>query len=217
MQVTVQVNKELAIRARRDLPSGYHKKTHIKCKTVLSEEDLERLEPSVLDALVEYHINTVREIEKARFPELSSNDKEEFLDALKTWTVNVEEARAKKAEFLLKAERWVAEHGSVRLKRIVEEGLLDSSLSQYRKERVEHLASAWMWVADVKNAQQDKRVLNPSEEAFALLDVARKDLPEAKLVSWRIETPDSDKAFERRWACRSKFLDGEVVLLGEPQ
>lgn len=218
MKVSVKINKELAIRAGLDLPDGFETRTHVKSKVELCEDVLKSLTDNEKEALIDYHVKTKREVDGARFGELSSAEPEEFIATLKEWTVAIEKAQQEALLFYEEAIRWSEQYGSERLKLVAREGFMSSSMSLYRDERLDHdLRELWDYIADV-DGERDKRTLNPALEAFALLERARKDIPDAELVSWRVSTPGhKTQNFQRYWACTGTFLGQEVVLMGEPQ
>ena len=82
------------------------------------------------------------------------------------------EARKRQAREMV--ETWVREHGSERLRLIVEENLLDDSMAVYRDERLALELPGWEWDTDGAN----KDIRNPSIEALRALAAARKEVGE---------------------------------------
>jgi len=88
-----------------------------------------------------------------------------------------EEKRAKaaaQAAFLADAEDWIREHGSERLRAILDEGLLDGSLALYRAERLTAERPGWIYDDNWCGGDVEHRdIRNPSMEALEALGVAR--------------------------------------------
>lgn len=82
---------------------------------------------------------------------------------------------------LEEATAWIADHGSPRLKKTVEAGLLEGSLAVYRDERLANDHPDWLWLARAdEKAVRDP--INPSEEALDSLLLARESVdPKASL------------------------------------
>ncbi len=80
-------------------------------------------------------------------------------------------------------DRWIAEHGSERLRRAATEGIECGAI--YRDERLACERPGWEWGSAPGWTSNGERLLeprNPPEEAFVLLDQARKLAPESKLA-----------------------------------
>ena len=87
-----------------------------------------------------------------------------------------------------RAKRWIERQGSRRLKLILSEGFLPTSMNIYREER---LASDYPnWEFPKVSLPTLEKPRNPSEEALECLLKAREDFPSAKLL----------------WAPEQKFL-----------
>lgn len=135
----------------------------------------------------------------------------------------VEERRAKekaKADVLgentkLKAKQeesyrlaWIESHGSVRLKRMVEEDI--EYQATYRDERLKSDYPGWLWAKNLEGEYDEPR--NPSEEAFVILDEARKDAPKAKLVYWTVDQAiTAVPAWRKQYVVVAEFLGQEIV------
>ncbi len=114
---------------------------------------------------------------------------------------------------------WMPEHGSERLRRMVEENI--EFWTTYLDERLAVERPGWQYVCDLDaetNSYSEPR--NPPLEAFALLDEARKADAEAELVYWKVANPDyaSSDYYEEedryKWtgyAVVGVFLDEKVV------
>jgi len=91
-----------------------------------------------------------------------------------------EEQEAREAEAQVKAmEDWVREHGSERLKLILEEGFLSQSMGVYRDERIAQERPGWQWDDKWLDGQvQHADVLNPSLEDLQWLRQERQALQE---------------------------------------
>jgi hypothetical protein len=74
--------------------------------------------------------------------------------------------------FFVNAKIWIAEHGSERLKKIVELGLLDKSLGVYYSERLTNKLGA-KWEFETGDEDWDKRI-NPELDELQALDEAKK-------------------------------------------
>lgn len=73
---------------------------------------------------------------------------------------------------------WIDAHGSSRLRRAVAENIEHDAI--YFSERIEHDAPGWDYYHDIAENSEEPR--NPPAEAFFLLDRARMQFPNAKLV-----------------------------------
>lgn len=140
------------------------------------------------------------------------------------WQWDLHRAQKTIADFRSRAEqkRWIAEHGSDRLRRCVAEDI--ECYAIYRDERLAVERPGWLWRTDVRGEGDEPR--NPPLEAFALLDEARKVVPEAALRYWTIETyvdedgnlsceKEEKTEFWRGYAAITQFLDREVVFFGD--
>ncbi len=89
----------------------------------------------------------------------------------KTWPT-IDEGRrvagassARKKE-LAEATAWVADNGSLRLRKALQAGLLHTSLGAYRDERLAKERPGWSWR---RQGEEFKNAINPSEEALDAL------------------------------------------------
>jgi hypothetical protein len=124
------------------------------------------------------------------------------------------------AAALAEVQAWADEHGSMRLRRCLEEGIECSAI--YRDERLAVERPGWRWEVSVPGDQSYPR--NPPAEAFDLLDQARQMDPEAQLVRWTVERDDDDDQYDEEpyskysyqgYAATSTFL-GYYVIFGGP-
>lgn len=127
---------------------------------------------------------------------------------------------AREATFRADAERWIGEHGSARLRRIVSEGFLADSVAVYRDERLAVERPGWQWLERGDGVGDDFEPRNPDLGAFALLDAARAVDSAATLRRWirhvdATSEYDDDGEHEERWCCTAIFLGRDVVLFGE--
>ena len=100
-----------------------------------------------------------------------------------------------KAEHTLEAVAWIAQHGSSRLRKIVEAGLLDCSWSVYFDERLAQEWPDWQWLPAGKGTGADP--LNPSEDAVQALLEARArvhDVQSAHLRSFVVAKIPCERA-----------------------
>lgn len=125
-------------------------------------------------------------------------------------------------EACAKAERekaeWIESHGSNRLKRMIKEDIECEAV--YRDERLEADRPGWEYSDNCRGEYDDPR--NVPEDAFNLLDEARKTEPDAKLVYWTVEhicdPEDFDPYYESPkydwtgYVAVSEFLDKEIVF-----
>lgn len=74
---------------------------------------------------------------------------------------------------------WIKNHGSKRLKRILKENLLHTSMSVYRDERLSAEHPNWEWLRKYLYRLEEPR--NPTEGMLDRLDEARLDFPDCKL------------------------------------
>lgn len=127
-------------------------------------------------------------------------------------------AKAKLAEEEKAA--WIEAHGSNRLRRMAKEGIECQAV--YRDERLALDRPGWRWLEDVHGENKEPR--NVPEEAFAILDEARKVDPEAELDYWVVEHECDDSCYGddcpaydwTGYVATALFL-GEWIVLGGPQ
>lgn len=113
---------------------------------------------------------------------------------------------------------WIEAHGSLRLRRMVQEGI--GCQAVYLDERLALDRPGWRWFDDVPGENKDPR--NVPEEAFALLDEARKTAPEAKLGYWVVKHDHDESCFGddcpsydwTGYVALAKFLDDWIVFGG---
>lgn len=119
-----------------------------------------------------------------------------------------------KAEAARAMAEWIGAHGSARLRRCLAEGIKCAGL--YRDERLAADRPGWQW--DTEGTNDD--AVNPPEEAFAMLDAARKTAPTAKLVLLKIDeetdpdTGDVVRDASESFAAVADFL-GRGIIFGE--
>lgn len=113
---------------------------------------------------------------------------------------------------------WIREHGSERLRWLLDEGLeLDAV---YRDERLALERPGWQWSARVDGAGKDPR--NPPLEAKAILDEARKLEPGA-VLRWLVVEHEHDESCEgldedcqtyqsTRYIAGAEFLGKEILF-----
>lgn len=111
-------------------------------------------------------------------------------------------------------ESWIQEHGSARLKRMYEEEIECEAV--YQDERLAIELPGWYWYANVPGKVLEPR--NVPEEAFAVLDEARKILPEAEL-KYYVETgeEDDDDLGVRVYVAYFNGFLGRSVVFGVPR
>ena len=81
-------------------------------------------------------------------------------------------------------ERWVREHGSERLRKADELGLLHRCEGIYRDERLALERPGWAWSLILGHSEDDD-ILNPTLEQLRALEAARKVAPFAVLKSMK--------------------------------
>lgn len=135
-----------------------------------------------------------------------------------------EQEKAEKAAAAQRAEEekaaWIEAHGSNRLRRMAQEGIECGAV--YRDERLALDRPGWRWLDDVPGENKDPR--NVPEEAFAVLDEARKIDAEAELEYWVVKHEcdescygDDCPAYDwTGYVATARFLD-EWIMLGGPQ
>jgi len=93
------------------------------------------------------------------------------------------EAKARKAEWARGVEReraaWIAEHGSDRLRKALALGLADQVNRTYKDERLALERPGWRREED---SEDRAGAIEPTEEALAALEEARKQWPDCVLV-----------------------------------
>lgn len=112
---------------------------------------------------------------------------------------------------LQEATDWVLEHGSPRLQKAFEAGLIDTCLGVYRDERLRLEHSGWKWLDDF-----DKRrltgIINPGEVLLDLLLESRQWDPKARLAFLRNPTGRGG-----RGVVVARFLDREIYTYEPPE
>ncbi len=105
--------------------------------------------------------------------------------------------------------RWILVYGSERLKKCLSEGAECGAL--YRDERLALERPGWVWESHARGKGLPPR--NPSNEAFVLLEQARKIEPTAELVYWTVrrEGAEGDRLIWRGCICRAVFLDRNIL------
>lgn len=126
------------------------------------------------------------------------------------------QAAVNEAKSVVEAAIWTREHGSQRLRRIAEAGLLSSSLAVYRDERLALERPGWRWESSIPGERKDIR--NASEEALNLLDVAQEHAPDASLAFYKVIHTMLDEGFEVEeviWSgpvAEAEFLSRDILL-----
>jgi hypothetical protein len=93
-------------------------------------------------------------------------------------------------------ERWIARHGSRRLRRMAEEGI--EHTATYLDERLAQERPGWRLKSATPGDTSDPR--NVPDAALDLLDRARADIPDARLVYWTVRHKHTP-ACRARGAC----------------
>jgi len=118
---------------------------------------------------------------------------------------------------------WINANGSSRLKRATAEGINCDAI--YRDERLALDRPGWCWYSDCDGKSDHPR--NPPDEAFEVLDEARKVEPTAKLQYHVIEaaemedengyaTGDMSPAW-RGYTAEAPFLGNKLICFGIPE
>jgi len=84
-------------------------------------------------------------------------------------------------EAYVEAKEWIPVHGSRRIKLILGENMLHTSMNVYREERIAKEFPSWSFLKKPIPAHQLTVPLNPTEEILEKLVSARKHFPSAKL------------------------------------
>lgn len=94
-------------------------------------------------------------------------------------------------------DTWIRAHGSDRLKKCLDLGLIDKCAGVYRDERLAHDFPGW--IVDCDETAEESEIRNPSIEALAVLEEARKISADAMLVKVREEASDCDEYETPEW------------------
>ena len=133
------------------------------------------------------------------------------MDVLYRWQRR-DDADARKRSLVKSAEAWTLEHGSVRLRRALDLGVLDQSLGVYRDERLALEHPGWRWV-DKTDLASFNDILNPSEVELDVLAEAREWTPFAKLRwSGRPDNPEDGGP-----VVVAPFLDRQILTRARRQ
>jgi len=117
---------------------------------------------------------------------------------------------AEKAATLADMAAWINTHGSIRLQRSLAEGI--ECQAAYRDERLAVERPDWEWYADVDGKISEPR--NPPEDAFGILDEARKSDPAAKLAFYAYDESADEYGDAYRtegYVAESEFLSRKIV------
>lgn len=113
-----------------------------------------------------------------------------------------EQNRRKQEHYEAERADWIREHGSRRLRRMLEEGIECDAV--YRDERLGHeLGEGWGWIKHVRGEGDEPR--NVLEDAFTTLDEARSSRPDARLNYWTVE-PETESEQEEAYYEDSKYV-----------
>lgn len=123
------------------------------------------------------------------------------------------------AEAAAKAE-WIHKHGSVRLRRALEEGIECHAI--YRDERLAIDRPGWRRELEVPGEASAPR--NPPLEAYRVLDAAREVDPEASLRYWTVDHNCDESCYGddcpqydyTGYVAQSWFL-GDLIIWGGPE
>jgi hypothetical protein len=116
------------------------------------------------------------------------------------------------------AERawWITMHGSLRLKRLLAEGI--ECVVLYMNERLAAERPGWAWASETPG--DAKPIADASDKALAMLDECRKVDPEGRLVCWLDEHEHDEDCFGeadcptydfRGPAVMAEFLGADIV------
>lgn len=104
-------------------------------------------------------------------------------------------------------DAWIRAHGSERLRKCLDLGMVENCAGVYRDERLAHDYPGW--VIDCKDTEEESEIRNPSLEALAALEEARKIDMGASLVKVRRKANEYDDGpTEWREAVRIDDLPG---------
>jgi hypothetical protein len=125
-----------------------------------------------------------------------------------------QESEAQIAARRAKREAWIAEHGSARLRRLVQEGIEYRAV--YRDERLALERPGWQWLAIPESDLAEPR--NAPEAALALLDEARASVPEGTTVAlhyYRTERQEPNPDYDSDYDPPSEDYDTGYVVTGK--
>jgi hypothetical protein len=120
------------------------------------------------------------------------------------------EADEKKA--LAERESWIRQHGSARLRRLLQEGIKHTAI--YREERLAMERPGWRYWDEIKSVKDTREPFNATEEALALLDEARQTAPDAVLRFWQQEDDGEETEPCTGYLAESTFLGEPIVYFG---
>jgi len=118
---------------------------------------------------------------------------------------------AKKQVVATERASWIGEHGSDRLQRLLAEDIEHDAV--YYDERLAADRPGWRWYRDVPGRIDEPR--NPPAEALALLDEARRIVPDAELQYYAIEDDETGEMLETGYVAADDYLDRQIVLGAE--
>lgn len=129
-------------------------------------------------------------------------------DAITAARQMIVEDMAVKVRFDSERKAWIELHGSPRLRRLIKEHIEHTAV--YRDERLKLERPGWRWRRPDEECGEPR---NPPEEAFILLDEARKTVPDAKLVFVKgsCRPTPGDEIEARFYAAQASFLDRKIL------
>jgi len=111
------------------------------------------------------------------------NLQKEFRETEKRIRLEKEERRLDREAYENERLRWCAEHGSPRLRKAVDMGLLDESNMVYQEERLEKDYPGWEWERD---SDRYNPIHNPSLKAMEALEKIRCEIEAESYLHWMI-------------------------------
>ncbi len=163
-------------------------------------------------------------IERQEAEQLVAETRQKRKEERERREAKVREKEELKHRELEEAISWAKEHGSERLKLIVEDGLFESSQGVYRDERLAAERPGWIWDDYWHRGQVEHlEPRNPSLNDLQWAREVRKTVPDAELIFAKLD-PETDydeygEYYEsgekvREVVLRAEFLGRVIVLLG---
>lgn len=119
------------------------------------------------------------------------------------------EKEAKEAAEIAERDQWIQEHGSDRLRKALELGLMDSMLKSYREERLALDRPGWRFASEYDREDEEHEIREPSIAALdALASLTRAVY---KLV-WLVDGPDNNGDTWGREALVSDYLGQRIAF-----
>lgn len=102
-------------------------------------------------------------------------------------------------------DAWIRAHGSERLQKCLDLGLVDNSEGVYLDERLAHECPGAIWL---REKFEESEILNPSLEALQTLERVRNEIDTGATLT-KVRRSDDPDDYDSRWIAAVKFDPGD--------